>query len=94
MKVTLDGQGLLRVYCKYLWALCWFKLMFRRGIVSKGHCWKDDFAQSIVIAATAVGLRGKEGLIMRRTIKYAIPYVLFLGFMVWLYSFVFPGLVP
>ena len=50
--------------------------------------------QSIVIAATAVGLLGKEGLIMRRTIKYAIPYVLFLGFMVWLYSFVFPGLVP
>ncbi len=50
--------------------------------------------QSIVIAATAVGLLGKEGLIMRRTIKFAIPYVLFLGFMVWLYSFVFPGLVP
>lgn len=50
--------------------------------------------QSIVIAATAVGLLGKEGLIMRRTIKFAIPYVMFLGFMVWLYSFVFPGLVP
>lgn len=50
--------------------------------------------QSIVIAATAVGLLGKEGLIMRRTIKFAIPYVIFLGFMVWLYSFVFPGLVP
>ena len=50
--------------------------------------------QSIVIAATAVGLLGKEGLIMRKTIKFAIPYALFLGLMVWLYSFVFPGLVP
>lgn len=50
--------------------------------------------QSIVIAATAVGLLGKEGLIMRQTIKYTIPYVLLLGLMTWLYAFVFPGLVP
>lgn len=50
--------------------------------------------QSIVIAATAVGLMGKEGLIMRRTIKFAIPYALLLGVMVWLFAFVFPGLVP
>lgn len=50
--------------------------------------------QSIVIAATAVGLLGKEGLIMRKTIKYTIPYVIFLGLMVWMYVFVFPGLVP
>ena len=50
--------------------------------------------QSIVIAATAVGLLGKEGLIMRQTIKYTIPYVIILGCMVWLYAFVFPGLVP
>ena len=50
--------------------------------------------QSIVIAATAVGLLGKEGLIMRQTIKYTIPYVILLGCMVWLYAFVFPGLVP
>lgn len=50
--------------------------------------------QSIVIAATAVGLMGKEGLIMRRTIKFAIPYALLLGLMVWLFAFVFPGLVP
>jgi len=50
--------------------------------------------QSIVIAATAVGLLGKEGLIMRKTIKYTIPYLLFLGLMTWIYAFVFPGLVP
>jgi len=50
--------------------------------------------QSIVIAATAVGLMGKEGLIMRRTIKFAIPYALFLGVLVWMFAFVFPGLVP
>lgn len=50
--------------------------------------------QSIVIAATAVGLMGKEGLIMRRTIKFAIPYAIFLGLLVYLYQFVFPGLIP
>lgn len=50
--------------------------------------------QSIVIAATAVGLMGEEGLIMRRTIKFAIPYALFLGLLVWMYAFVFPGLIP
>jgi lactate permease len=50
--------------------------------------------QSIVIAATAVGLLGKEGLIMRKTIRYTIPYLILLGIMVWLCAFVFPGLVP
>ena len=50
--------------------------------------------QSIVIAATAVGLMGKEGLIMRLTIKFAIPYAILLGVMVWLFAFVFPGFVP
>jgi len=50
--------------------------------------------QSIVIAATAVGLTGKEGLIMRQTIKYTIPYVILIALMGWLYAFVFPGLVP
>ncbi len=50
--------------------------------------------QSIVIAATAVGLAGKEGLIMRQTIKYTIPYVILLGLMVWGFAFLFPGLVP
>lgn len=50
--------------------------------------------QSIVIAATAVGLAGKEGLIMRQTIKYTIPYVLLLGLMVFGYAFLWPALVP
>jgi len=50
--------------------------------------------QSIVIAATAVGLSGKEGQIMRQTIKYTIPYVILLGLMVWGFAFLFPGLVP
>ena len=50
--------------------------------------------QSIVIAATAVGLSGKEGLIMRQTIKYTIPYVILIALMVWCFAFVFPGLVP
>jgi L-lactate transport len=50
--------------------------------------------QSIVIAATAVGLLGSEGRIMRRTILYTIPYVILLGLMVWGYAFVWPQLVP
>jgi lactate permease len=50
--------------------------------------------QSIVIAATAVGLAGKEGLIMRQTIKYTIPFLILVGLMSWCYAFVFPGLVP
>jgi len=50
--------------------------------------------QSIVIAATAVGLLGKEGLIMRQTIKYTIPYVIVIALMGWGYAFLFPGLVP
>ena len=50
--------------------------------------------QSIVIAAAAVGLAGKEGLIMRQTIKYTIPYVILLALMTWGFAFLFPGLVP
>ncbi|HTT69802.1 MAG TPA: L-lactate permease [Anaeromyxobacteraceae bacterium] len=50
--------------------------------------------QSIVIAATAVGLLGKEGLIMRQTIKYTVPYLVILGAMVFGYAFLFPQWVP
>jgi L-lactate transport len=50
--------------------------------------------QSIVIAASAVGLLGKEGAIMRQTIKYTVPYLVVLGAMVWGYAFLFPQLVP
>jgi len=50
--------------------------------------------QSIVIAASAVGLLGKEGAIMRKTIRYVVPYLIILGLMVWGYAFLFPQLVP
>jgi lactate permease len=50
--------------------------------------------QSIVIAATAVGLLNQEGRIMRQTVKYTVPYLLVLIVMVWAYAFVFPHLVP
>jgi L-lactate transport len=50
--------------------------------------------QSIVIAAAAVGLAGKEGLIMRQTIKYTIPYVILLALLTWGFAFLYPGLVP
>ncbi len=50
--------------------------------------------QSIVIAAAAVGLAGKEGLIMRQTIKYTIPYLIIVGLMSLGFAFLFPGLVP
>ena len=41
-----------------------------------------------------LGLAGKEGLIMRQTIKYTIPYVILLALMTWGFAFMFPGLVP
>jgi lactate permease len=50
--------------------------------------------QSIVIAASAVGLLGQEGAIMRKTIFYVVPYLVVLGLMVWGYAFLFPQLVP
>jgi len=50
--------------------------------------------QSIVIAAAAVGLAGKEGKIMRQTIKYTIPFFILVGLMSWGFAFLFPGLVP
>ena len=50
--------------------------------------------QSIVIAATAVGLLNQEGRIMRQTIKYTVPYLIVVGLMVWAFAFVFPHLVP
>jgi lactate permease len=50
--------------------------------------------QSIVIAATAVGLLNQEGRIMRQTVKYTIPYLVILGAMVWGYALLFPHLVP
>jgi lactate permease len=59
-----------------------------------GSAGKMISPQSIVIAATAVGLLGKEGQIMRKVIKFTIPYVLILGLMTWLYAFVFTGFVP
>lgn len=50
--------------------------------------------QSIVIAATAVGLLGQEGKIMRQTIKYTVPYVILLSLMTWAFAFLVPQLVP
>ncbi len=50
--------------------------------------------QSIVIAATAVGLLGSEGRIMRQTIKYTIPYVVVLALLVFGYAFAFPQFIP
>ena len=50
--------------------------------------------QSIVIAATAVGLLGQEGRIMRHTIKYTVIYLVVVAAMVWLCAFAAPQLVP
>jgi lactate permease len=80
-KLTAQGMGL----SEYLMAA---------GGSAGSTAGKMISPQSIVIAATAVGLLGSEGKIMRQTIKYTVPYVLLLGAMVWLYAFVFPHLVP
>lgn len=50
--------------------------------------------QSIVIAATAVGLLNQEGRIMRQTIKYTALYLVVVAALVWLAAFVAPQLVP
>ena len=80
-KLTAQGMGLSEI------------LMASAGSAGSS-AGKMISPQSIVIAATAVGLAGKEGLIMRQTIKYTIPYVILLGLMVWCFAFLFPGLVP
>ena len=50
--------------------------------------------QSIVIAATAVGLLNQEGRIMRQTVKYTVMYLVVVAAMVWLYAFAVPQFVP
>ena len=78
-KLTAQGMGLSEI------------LMASAGNIG-ATAGKMISPQSIVIAATAVGLLGKEGMIMRRTIKYTIPYVLVLGVLVMVFAFVLPGL--
>jgi lactate permease len=80
-KLTAQGMGLSEI------------LMASAGSVG-GIAGKMISPQSIVIAATAVGLAGKEGLIMRQTIKYTIPFLILVALMSWGFAFVFPGLVP
>ncbi len=80
-KLTAQGMGLSEI------------LMASAGSAG-GIAGKMISPQSIVIAATAVGLAGKEGLIMRQTIKYTIPFLILVGLMAWAFAFVFPGLVP
>jgi lactate permease len=80
-KLTAQGMGLSEI------------LMASAGSVGS-VAGKMISPQSIVIAATAVGLAGKEGLIMRQTIKYTIPFLILVALMSWGFAFVFPGLVP
>jgi len=79
-KLTAQGMGLSDI------------LMASAG--SAGASAKMISPQSIVIAATAVGLLGAEGKIMRQTVKYAVGYVALLGLMTWVAAFLVPGIVP
>lgn len=79
-KLTAQGMGLSDV------------LMASAG--SAGSSAKMISPQSIVIAATAVGLLGQEGKIMRKTVLYAVPYLILLGALSWGFAFVWPHLVP
>ncbi len=65
--------------------------MFLHALAALG---KMISPQSIVIAAAAVGLAGKEGLIMRRTNKHTMPYGMELALMTLGFALLFPGLVP
>jgi len=80
-KLTAQGMGLSEI------------LMASAGSVGS-VAGKMISPQSIVIAATAVGLAGKEGMIMRQTIKYTIPFLILVALMSWGFAFIFPGLVP
>jgi lactate permease len=51
-------------------------------------------AQSLVIAAVACGIPGKEGELFRAVIKHGIPLALIIGMIVMLFAYVFPGAVP
>ena len=50
-------------------------------------------AQSIVVAAAATGVGGKEGDLLRAVLGHSIALALLVGGIVWLYAHVFPGLV-
>jgi lactate permease len=51
-------------------------------------------AQSIVVAATATDLHGKEAAIFRAVLWHSLVLAAIVGVIVTLYAFVFPGVVP
>lgn len=51
-------------------------------------------AQSIVVAAAATGVAGRESTILRAVLWQSFVLALIVGGIVWLYGHVFPGLVP
>lgn len=52
-------------------------------------------AQSIVVAAVAIGQSGTEGDLLRAVIGHSIALALMVGAIVWLFAHVFPaGIFP
>lgn len=50
-------------------------------------------AQSIVVAAAATGVEGREGDILRAVLRHSVVLVLLVAAIVWMYAHVFPGMV-
>lgn len=51
-------------------------------------------AQSLVIACAATGQEGKEGLLFRKIAIHSLVLAVFIGLIVMMYAYVFPGAIP
>ncbi len=51
-------------------------------------------AQSIIVACVATGIEGQEGDLFRAVLKHSIALAVIVGFIVMLYAYVVPGIVP
>ena len=50
--------------------------------------------QNIATGAATTDLKGREGEVLAKTFKHSIALTLFLGLIVMLQQYVFPGLIP
>jgi lactate permease len=51
-------------------------------------------AQSLVIGCAATGQEGQEGALFRAVLKHSVLLAMFVGLLVLMYAYVFPGAIP
>jgi L-lactate permease len=51
-------------------------------------------AQSLIVGCAATGQQGKEGDLFRAVFKHSLILAIFIGLIVTMYAYVFPGAVP